>query len=106
MRNLLETMCEHQPEGEDAGRHCDREPLSPRSTTARAVGLTDVLLSKGSTSLRWTARQCEMTRRTCREICPRRPPAELVNPVTPSAVMNTPASSPATASSTGQCLVR
>jgi hypothetical protein len=50
--------------------------------------------------------QREMMRRTRREMCPTRPLAPFVKPVTPSAVMNTPATNATTASSTGQCAVR
>jgi hypothetical protein len=48
------------------------------------------------------ADQCEIARRKRREICPTDPPAPLVNPVTPSVVMKTPASNATTARSTGQ----
>jgi hypothetical protein len=44
------------PGGEDAGRDCDPRTALPRSTTAQAYGLTDVLRSKGSTFLRRTSR--------------------------------------------------
>jgi hypothetical protein len=63
----------------------------------------------GRTADAWAgqgAAQREMMRRTRREMCPRPPPAPLVSPVTPSAVMNTPASNATAASSTGQCSVR
>lgn len=53
-----------------------------------------------------TAVQREMMRRNRRERCPRFPPTPIAKPVTPSAVMNRPASSATPASSTGQCSVR
>jgi len=52
------------------------------------------------------ADQCEMMRRTRPEMCPTFPPTPIARPVTPSAVMNSPASSATPARSTGQCSAR